>query len=78
MKVVGISFIVGGVIWAVRRNIPYGWSDMPPQGHIGGRWALLLGLVSIALGIAALVYAQAVACIFWNDKSACLAQFHVP
>ncbi len=48
---VGIGSIVVGLVWIVRRDVPYGFRGGPTLGHLRGRGAVAAGAVAIVLGI---------------------------
>jgi hypothetical protein len=47
----GMSAIVVGIICIVKRNVPIGFESRPPSFYAKGKWAILLGVLIIILGL---------------------------
>jgi hypothetical protein len=63
VRMAGLGFIVGGVIWAVRREIPVGWEGRPPSYFVTGFLSLMVGMAMVLLGIALVALPSQVACL---------------
>ena len=50
-QVAGICFIGSGIYWIVKRDVPVGIEGRPPSGNARGKWAVILGVAAIALGV---------------------------
>lgn len=47
----GTGVIIIGIIWIIRRNVPVGFESRPPSFNAKGKWAILLGVLAIIVGL---------------------------
>jgi hypothetical protein len=49
-RALGIAEVAYG-IWVIRtRRVSYGWEGQPPSGYLTGGFAVIVGLLAVALG----------------------------
>jgi hypothetical protein len=51
IKYGGICAIVIGIVWIIKRNVPIGMEARPPSFYAKGKWAVILGILAIILGL---------------------------
>ena len=47
----GIIAIGVGIYWIIKREVPIGIEGRPPSYHARGKWAVLLGISAIIIGL---------------------------
>ncbi len=47
----GALAMLVGVYWILKRKVPVGIEGRPPSFHVAGKWAVLLGIVAIVIGL---------------------------
>jgi len=50
-QVWGFGLVAVGVYWFIRRHVPIGIEGRPPSFHVKGKWAVVLGIAAIILGL---------------------------
>ena len=50
-QVWGFGLVAVGVYWLVRHHVPIGIWGRPPSFHVRGKWAVILGIAAIVLGL---------------------------
>lgn len=63
VRVVGVAFMVCGLVQSVERNIPIGIEGREPSFYLRGKLAVVAGLASFALGVFFMIYPGPVACV---------------
>ena len=47
----GVGVILVGVYWVIKRSVPVGIEGRDPSFIAKGKWAVLLGIIAIILGL---------------------------
>lgn len=47
----GLGIVVVGVVWILKLDVPIGIEGRAPIFHARGRWAVVLGVLAVALGL---------------------------
>jgi len=72
VRVVGISCVVTGVVWALNRSVPVGIEGQPPSFFVRGVGAKVAGAIIFIIGTVLLVYAHQAACFLgWASEVQC-------
>lgn len=50
-QVWGIGVIIVGIYWIIKMNIPVGIEGRPPKYFVRGKWAIVLSVLTILLGL---------------------------
>lgn len=50
-QVLGNGVIAVGIYWIIKKDIPVGIEGSPASFHAKGKWAVLLGVVAVVIGL---------------------------
>jgi hypothetical protein len=68
MRGAGVVMLVVSEIHLVTRRIPYGWEGREPSGYITGVPAVMVGMLTGAVGAAMLAYPELMLALFgWSN-----------
>ena len=72
VRVAGITCLMTGAVWLMRKSIPVGWEGRPPSFFLHGTSVFIAAITMAALGVTLLLYAQQTVCLLgWADGTEC-------
>lgn len=83
----GVTIIIVGIYYILKQDIPAGWEGQPAAFHIRGKYAVIVGVIAILIGLTAALeipkFLRVDACLDSGDKydyekDACVSARAVP
>ena len=72
VKVLGVAAIFVGLVWFLRRRVPFGVEGEAPIGEIRGYVARIMGVAMLIVGLLLFAYSIQVACsVGWAEEGEC-------